>query len=336
MTAAEKWQAPELPKVIYRQGIHLLGTVLWFDAVARQELCFLSNAIEAVRPAQHRKVVCTEETARLITLRGGRARALSGPYGHSVRLGPLTLEMFPSGHMLGASQLLTTIDGVRVLYTGTICTDPLPTANPLETPEADLIIASAHCVDPSQRSPLSRMAAEEVLAFVDDALSDGLTPTLLVEPLGQGQDVLRLLGDAGHRTRAHRTLYRNALAYRECGVRFPRLQRFKGRVAPGEVLVYSRRARGATPLQAVPNRAVALLDYLAEPPPDGSELVPVDAVIPYGNLSSCSELLDWLLSCDPTRVVFHGPNDRTMARRLARHGVETEALSQTGQLPLFA
>ena len=334
MMAAEKWHTPELPTVLSHRGIHLLGTVLWFDASAPRDLCFLSSA-QARQPAMHRKAVCTNDTARLIQLRGGRVRALSGPYGHSVRLGPLTLEMFPSGYMLGAAQLLTTIDGVRVLYTGTVCTDPLPTADPVETPRADLVIASARCVEPGLPSPLSRVAGEQVLAFVDETLSDRQTPVLLVDPLGQGQDVLRLVGEAGYRVRAHRTLYRNALAYRECGVRFPRLQRFASPVPPGEVLVYPRRARSAKPLAAVRNKRVALLGHPGSEPADGEALVPVDAVIPYGNLSACDELLAWLMECQPARVVFHGPQDSALARRLARHGIDAVALSETGQLPLL-
>ena len=324
-----------LPTVIGGRGLHLLGTTLWFDAAGRHDLCFVSG-VTARASYAHRKVLCTEETARLVRARGGRPRALTAPYEHPIRMGPLRLELIPSGHVLGGAQLRVTYEGARILYTGTVATEALPTSPPLESREADLVIAHAHCVPPDHPLGSTADAARELLEFVAAALAEDVTPVLLTEPIGTGQDVLKLLGEAGHAVAAHRTLYRLALDYRACGVRFPLLRPFRGRVEPGHVLVWPRRGHATAALARLPRKRIALLGYETAPPATGPEAAPLDAVLPYGNLSTAVSLLAWLREIEPRRVIFHGPYDRVLADRLARETrIETLALSQAGQLPLF-
>jgi len=327
-----------LPAVAGHRGVHLTGTVLWFDAAGDHDLCFVSSA-GAWRPGRHRKVLCTEETAALLRARGGRGvrlRALTAPYGHALHLGRLRLELLPNGHALGSAQLLVVHEGVRILYTGTVATEAAPTATPLESRPADLVIAHADCVPPDHPLPSTAAAEAELLAFVRESLAAGAVPVLLVEPLGQGQDVLRVVGDADVALAAHASVYRHALAYRDCGERFPLIQRFRGTPPPGHVLVWPRRGFATAALARLPRKRIALLGYDEPPPTAGREAPPVDRVIPYGNRSTAAALLAWLRSLEPRRVVFHGPYDRVLAARLQREsGIETVALSQTGQLPLF-
>lgn len=335
MPGRNQLETKRLPTVIWRRGVHLLGTELWFDAAGARDLCFVSSA-SAWRPAKHRKVLCTQETAALIRARGGRVRALTVPYGQSLRLGRLRLELLPNGHALGSAQLAVETEGVRILYTGTVATDPAPTATPLVTRPADLVITHACCVPPDHPLASNAEAERQLLAFVRETLDAGATPVLLVEALGQGQDVLRVLGDADVPLAAHRTIYRHALDYRECGERFPLIQRFRGAPPPGHVLVWPRRGQATAALARLPQKRIALLGYDAAVPPTGPEAPPIDTVIPYGNLSTATALLGWLRALEARRVVFHGLYDRVLAERFAAEtGVEAVALSQSGQMALF-
>jgi putative mRNA 3-end processing factor len=335
-TPTESSAAPRrLPSVVWRRGVHLTGTVLWFDAAGDHDLCFVSSAC-AFRPGRHRKVLCTAETATLLRARGARPRALTAPYGHPLQLGRLRLELVPSGHVLGGAQLLVQHEGLRILYTGTVATEAAPTATPLESRPADLVIAHAFCVPPDH--PLETAVAGEaaLLAFVRETLEGGAVPVLLVETLGQGQDVLRVVGDADVPLAAHQSVYRQALQYRECGERFPVIQRFRGTPPPGHVLVWPRRGFATAALRRLPNTRIAWLGYEERPPQGGPETAPIERVLPFGNLSTATALLGWLRSLEPQRVVFHGPFDRVLAERLRREsGVDAVALSQLGQLPLF-
>ena len=323
---------PPLPSVVCRRGVHLLGTVLWCDAVDRRDLCFLSS-VRIGRPGQHRKVLCTEETATLLRHRGRRVPALAGPCGQPLKLGPLVLEMSPAGHLLGAAQLLVHFEGARVLYAGTVCTEALPTAPAAARVPADLVVAEARCVPPGETATTRAQARDALLSFVDDTLSAGATPVLLVDPLGPGQDVVHLLGDAGHKPCAHRTVYRNALAYRACGVRFPGIQRFRGSVQPGEVLVYPRQAQGTGALERLKNTCTALVGRPGTRRGDAGS--PIERIIPYDNLSTAEQLVGWLWAARPQRVLLFGPQDRAVARIARSRGLEVEAASAIGQLSLF-
>jgi len=324
-----------LPTVIWRRGVHLLGTGLWFDAAGGYDLCFLSSAC-AWRPAKHRKVVCTPAVAALVRARRGRVRALTVPYGHPVQLGRLRLELLPNGHALGSAQLVVEHEGVRILYTGTVATQAAPTAAPLETRPADLVIAHAFCAPPDLPETTPAAAEEQLLAFARESLAAGATPVLLVEALGPAQDVLRVIGDADLPVAAHLTVFRHALDYRECGERFPLIQRFRGAPPAGHVIVWPRRGYATAALARLQNVRIALVGYDTELPPSGPEAAPIERIIPYGNRSTPSALLQWLRALEARRVVFHGPYDRALAARFhAETGVDTAALSQSGQMVLI-
>ena len=74
--------------VEYLQGIHLVDSILWLDALRRAELCFVSHAhLDPIDP--HRKVLTTEATAQLIGRRLGDTQMLVTPYRRPFSLGEL-------------------------------------------------------------------------------------------------------------------------------------------------------------------------------------------------------------------------------------------------------
>src|SRR5262245_4518560 len=90
--------APDLPRVVWRDGAHLPDTLLWFDAPRRHHLSFVSHA--RVRLGHAGRVLATPATAALLGLRE-RDAPLLADYGRPLSLGPLRIELAPSGLMLG-------------------------------------------------------------------------------------------------------------------------------------------------------------------------------------------------------------------------------------------
>ena len=110
---------------LLRNGLHLTGTPLWFDARRKSELSFVSHA-HSDHMARHKRVIATAATLKLMAHRLGPVNSpLSVPFNRMFELGPLVLELLPAGHILGSAQIrVTHADGTRVVYTGDLNTQP--------------------------------------------------------------------------------------------------------------------------------------------------------------------------------------------------------------------
>ncbi|MEM7676723.1 MAG: hypothetical protein AAF449_12040, partial [Myxococcota bacterium] len=89
----------------YNGGIHVTDSVLWCDTDRRNDLVFISHS-HADYVGKNRRILATDKTVRMLTRGTGKIDALTSPYRRQFTLGPLALQMFPSGHVLGAAQLL--------------------------------------------------------------------------------------------------------------------------------------------------------------------------------------------------------------------------------------
>jgi len=82
------------PEFSWDRGIHMMGSVLWFDALRRDVLTFISSA--RVRDAgRHVKAICTDRTRSLVRLTNKGFSPVVVPFGALLRLGPLEISMHP-------------------------------------------------------------------------------------------------------------------------------------------------------------------------------------------------------------------------------------------------
>ncbi len=314
------------PTIIAQRGLHLLGSMLWFDATAPRELCFASSA-SLRRPGQHRKVLCTTASAALFTARDARLlrrfRALTSPYGRPVRIGPLRLSLLPSGRLLGGAQLLVEHEGWRVLYTGSLCPAALPTAAPAEEVAADLVVAPTNCLAPGQSAPDRQRAAGQLVAFAQEGLASGRPAVVRAEALGPAQDALTLLLRAGLPVSAHRGVHRFLGAYAA-----------HGHPALGEVPSATRTPAPDRIVVAPPAHVGAVASRALEACFGEDPGAPGEQHIPWSGRATADELIAHILATGARHVVLHGEHDVALAARLRRHGKEATALSSMGQLSL--
>jgi putative mRNA 3-end processing factor len=246
---------------LYRAGVRLAGTVVACDAAAGGDLVFLSHAAvlgaRGRRALPHvggsrRQILATEATLALLGPFGERLRAqtLVVPFGRPFALGDLRLEIFPSGFMPGAASLLCERDGRRLVYSGPVGQiDQGGDAGPAGDGGAELRAADALCIDArfAAREIVfpEHTAAEESLRGIARDRSTAGAPLFLIEPPALAPVIARTLGAAGVPLRAHRTILDAVAAFRQVDPRssYPQLQRFAGRLAENEALLWPADAR---------------------------------------------------------------------------------------------
>ena len=144
----------EKPTLVYRNGVHLLGTMVWFDPTRASEFCAISSAAQP-RLRRHQRALWSDRTARLVESQGGFSLSgLACPYRHSFNLGPLVFELIPSGYMPGACQyLLRFPNGYTLLYSGPFSMQDSLTSEPIEFGQCDTLLLDATYGDPQFQFP---------------------------------------------------------------------------------------------------------------------------------------------------------------------------------------
>ncbi|EJW12777.1 mRNA 3-end processing factor [Rhodovulum sp. PH10] len=147
----------------------------------------------------HGAVLATRETLDLMRLRygenfAGRTQAVA--YGETLTIGDVRVCFFPSGHVLGAAQILVEKAGLRIVASGDYKDVPDPTCTPFEPVRCHVFITEATFGLPVFRHG---DAAAEVQKLVH---SQNLFPerTHLVGAytLGKAQRLIAMLRAAGH------------------------------------------------------------------------------------------------------------------------------------------
>jgi hypothetical protein len=143
-----------------RGGLHVPGTRLWLDGNTRYGIGFL-QAHDGLRHRASR-LLCTRTAATLLASRG--AQPLTPPLGRPFQMGRLALELLPAGSSPGSALLRIHLDGQVLLYAGAGRLDTLPTAEPIQWREADVLAVDATLADRDLAD------VSQLLEFVEQAV----------------------------------------------------------------------------------------------------------------------------------------------------------------------
>lgn len=112
----------------------------------------------------------------------------------------LTLELLPAGHLPGAALTLLTYTlperTYRVLYTGDFCLSNLQLAEGVDLEALRGLRPDVLIIESSlgaRRYPHRRQQEKHFLQLIDQALQSGRSVLLPLQPLGPGQEILKLL-----------------------------------------------------------------------------------------------------------------------------------------------
>ena len=94
----------------------------------------------------HGAVLATQETLDMMQLRYGNNFAGSTQaigYGEKIKLGEVTIQFHPAGHVLGSAQIAVSCKDTRIVASGDFKDAPDPTCAPFELVPCDVFITEA-------------------------------------------------------------------------------------------------------------------------------------------------------------------------------------------------
>jgi hypothetical protein len=324
---------------VYRAGVRIAGTVVACDASAGSDLVFLSHA--AVLGARgrralprlgggRRQILSTDTTLSLLGPVGDRlrAQALIAAYGRPFALGETRLELFASGYLSGAASLLCERGGRRVVYAG-------PIGEGAEVRAADALCLDARFAAHGREFPERRAAEHDLRQIVTGLRAAGQAAVLLVEPAWLALTVAQLLGEDGVALRAHRAIMEAAVSYRSANLPAPALQRFAGRLAPNEVLLWPAAAAAPPHLAGSPAVGQVLVSPQADWPALRAQVAATRTLtFPLG--ADLPRLVAYVAATGASEVALLGAPDDALAERLRGRGLDVYRLGPPSQIDLFA
>lgn len=314
----------------YERGVHLESADLWLDPHARRPMAYVSHG-HSDHCLPHEHALATPVTAAFYRLRTRRQAVTELPFHQPYRFKDRVLELFPAGHVLGASQVLVTgSDGRQLVYTGDFKLRSAPCLDAAEVRACDVLVMECTFGHPHFRFPGLAEVEARLAAFVDDCLEDDLTPVVCAYVLGKGQEALYLLTKAGYQVVVHESIYRVAQLYEQQGVDLGGYELLNPVASPGVPAAAPSSLKGKVVL-CPPHlkktvtaslgrcRTVMLTGWAIDP--SARYRYGVDELIGLSDHADFGELLEYVERAGP-RVVYTLHGDHAFAGHLRKSGVE--------------
>lgn len=224
-------------------------------------------------------------------------------------LGKYRLRLLPAGHITGSAMLhvTRTTDNATLLYTGDFKTRRSRTAEAVNFLSADTLVMETTFGLPHYQFPSAMEVEAELLGFVHDCFTDGVTPILLGYSLGKAQEALALLHEHQIPALLHPAAASMTDACRAVGVDcLPEPMVFTGELPEGHVIITPPHALKSKLFRSIPSKRTAMLSGWALQP-NAKFRYGVDAMIPFSDHADYPGLLECIQRVRPKRVfTVHG------------------------------
>jgi len=218
------------------KGIRISGTELYVDAKKKVELSFISHA-HSDHVKRHKQIIATPATLNLVKLRNRKVKGIPLAYHQKYDINDVTIELYPSGHILGAAQILIERDGTRLVYTGDFKPAESLTADPLEVKQADILIMESTFGAPQFVFPKRWQIIERLVKFIDRCFQSGIVPVVMGYAVGKAQEALKLLGELDYQISIHPSIEPVVKVYEQHGIEFKNYQTYQGEDLKDRVLL---------------------------------------------------------------------------------------------------
>jgi DNA ligase 1 len=319
-------------------GIYLPELRLWLDPHwPKEELVFVSHA-HSDHTADHREVILSEPTARLMSARmGGRRIEHALAYGarHTFQRGghEFGITLVPAGHIFGSAMSLIECEGESLLYTGDFKLRAGRSAEACQPMHADVLIMETTFGRPHYVFPPAEDVLRGVVRFCREALDNDETAVLYGYSLGKSQEILCSLADAGLPIVLHGSVFNMTKVYEQFGHCFPPYERYEAGQAKGKVVLCPPSVSGSAMLRNLGKTRCAVLTGWAVDP--GCRYrYQCDAAFPLSDHADFPALLEFVQMVQPKHVyTLHG-FAADFAQTLRAHGFAATALSEGEQMVL--
>ena len=315
-----------------KKSIYLPQLDLFVDAKKKQPFGFISHA-HSDHIARHDKIICTPETARILSLRLKNPTFEILSFFRKKKMGNSSITLFPAGHILGSAQLYYESGGKSLLYTGDFRTGSSRTAESFIYQSCDILIMETTFGNPNYVFPPRKKTEEELLALIRQKLKEGIIPVVFVYPLGKAQEALHLISHANIPVAAHHSILKYVSIYEQLGVKFASFEQFKQGKTGDRVLLLPTVFRKNKIMEAIENKFTIYLSGWAM-----DAYAPyhfgVDKVVPYSDHADFQELLTFVQRVRPEIVYCtHGFNG--FVGVLRENGFDARLLDESEQMGLF-
>jgi len=310
-------------------GLMLTKAGLAVDIRRRQPKAFISHA-HTDHIARHEYALCTPETAALYQHRLGKRPTLVMPYRRPIEWGGLRLTTYPAGHCLGSAMLLAEDGKQSLLYTGDFKLGRSATSEQAELPRADILVIECTFGHPDYRLPPQTQVVDQLIALVRQILDAAAVPVIQAYSLGKGQEVTKLLTDAGIPVLQHRDIYAVSRVYEACGMNLGRYKRLAVRVPPGWAVVVPPHTGRLDRIER--QVRIAATGWAADP--RAKYRLRVDHAVPLSDHADYDDLFEAVARVEP-KVVYctHGPE--SFVDRLRDAGYDAHPLGRPSQKRIF-
>ncbi len=319
----------------YDNGIHLKGTGLWFDSKKKVGLSFISNAdIDKFTPPE--KIIATHETIKFLEKKVKKSVLLTCPFYRPFSLGNLQVELIPSGHMLGSSQIIVDKSDKTLIYSGDINLKELPTAETISIKHCNVLVLKCTFGLPEYIFPRFEESIEPLIKFIGAALSSNSTPILMINAMGVAQDIIKALGDNGFKLRLHKSIYNVTKIYEGLGVNFGDYELLESGNIEEKVVIMPLGKIDSDNLHEIKSKQSAIIvESGTEELSSITSEFNADKAFTFSTRAGYDELLEYVEKVNPEKVYLIDKYTNEFAKTLQNNGYEAIALEKPTQLNLL-
>lgn len=312
------------PIIRYENGIAIEGLEFLLDARRRCECSFVSHA-HTDHARKHERIIATPETVLMYRSRYPSVPARAIPFGRRVKFGKATVELFPSGHMLGAAQILVEVGAVRIVYTGDFKVYPNLTCPSVEVRRCDILIMESTYGDPQFAFPPQGQVHTRIVSFVERAMMDGYIPVLVGYAMGKAQEAVALMQKRGYQVLVDKAIAEVNELYRKAGVKLEPTTTFAEERPQGKVIVVAPQSLKDEEYRKLRRtRSLFLSGWSQSKRRRGN--FGADLGVPLSDHADFTQLIEYVRQCGATKVyTLHG--EPHFAHLLREHGIDAEYLT---------
>jgi len=305
---------------------------LHLDAGRQQPYGFISHA-HTDHTARHKKILCSEATAAFLRTRLKNPVVQTLAFGEYLETAGTRISLHPAGHILGSAQILIENSEGRLLYTGDFRTLPAKTVEPFRQVACDTLIMESTFGQPKYRFPDREEVLEKLNRIIVRKLNAGITPVILVYPLGKGQEILYHLSRQSFPVAVDYPIIRLAWIYEKFGISFGAYERFRRSEYRSKVLLLPASYRFQNFLKGMEDGYLIYMSGWGMDPSAKFRLG-VDEVLPFSDHADFDELIRFAERSD-AREIYCTHGFESFVAELRKRGLNARRLIRSPQISLF-
>lgn len=202
------------------QGIHLKGSLLWFDAPKSHQISFISSAYNYIGGGSKKtQFIQTIGTSKILEALGKKQKSLVCQYNRPFSVGSIKMELLPTGSMVGAASIFLESEGEKLLYAPYAQPQKNTLARKMQLKKTDVLLLDANIKNLKAQLPSRKKEKERLLEMVTSYhKKHGYYPIITAVTLGVAQELTHLFSSNNIPVSVHGQISKINKIYDELGV----------------------------------------------------------------------------------------------------------------------